>query len=307
MDGERDPLWLGEVAQELSRIQGAHAQKKRNTVVALVQARLAGKSDEMVWKRDNTCSRSTFHRPGGWGEDVVISSVLENATRIAKDWRENRGRRAVERAIEALQLYSPIAANHLFRIMESESDVGPALRAALLILDRAGIDTAQKLDHVIVGHDAGDAPRPAMMTDEQMSQYLEAMTVLDTTSIGDEDKMVARLLGDIEDLEAALPDLDIDVSGIQLPVLDAKFFTMVFPPGEASLFAAAINQLQPGIDETYLTYRNAFDAFNRAVASSMSGPGANVYIAPDAISKLSEIAHAYLDEREAMANVDGGE
>lgn len=36
-------------------------EKRRNTIIALVEARLSGTSEEEVWKRRDTCARRIYH------------------------------------------------------------------------------------------------------------------------------------------------------------------------------------------------------------------------------------------------------
>ena len=54
--------WIDAVAAELDRLENPHRDKKRATILAIVDARLAGKSEETVWtpRRTETCSRSGF-------------------------------------------------------------------------------------------------------------------------------------------------------------------------------------------------------------------------------------------------------
>lgn len=54
--------WRGLAYQELARLNGLQwARKRKDTIVALVDAHLAGQSEETVWGRDDTCNRSTWH------------------------------------------------------------------------------------------------------------------------------------------------------------------------------------------------------------------------------------------------------
>lgn len=150
-----EPPWLPDALGELNRIQGTHAQKKQDTIIELVRARLEGRSMEDVWKMPHTCSRTTYWKQGGWKEDPIFISVLENVSQIARDWKNTRGLRAVHSAAEALRLYAPLAVRKVFETMQNEADPRVALSAANSILNRAGIDTAQKMDHAVAGRDGG--------------------------------------------------------------------------------------------------------------------------------------------------------
>jgi hypothetical protein len=134
--------WEATAAAELSRLQNPHATKKRATILALVDARLAGTSEEAVWKRDDTCNRSVYH--GKWKKDPVFADVLASVTKLARDWKDGEGLRALGEAARRLAIASPVAVAKAIQMMSSLDDQ-VALRAAFGILDRAGVETAVKL------------------------------------------------------------------------------------------------------------------------------------------------------------------
>jgi hypothetical protein len=133
--------WADVAADELDRFQGDHANKKRNTVIALVDARMAGKSEETVWNLPTTCSRNTWH--ARWKHDRLMQEVLGNVERLARRWTDTRTIRALQEAAEKLMLASPAAAGKAIALMLSDDDA-VALRAAFGVLDRAGVETAPK-------------------------------------------------------------------------------------------------------------------------------------------------------------------
>lgn len=134
--------WVDAVASELDRLDGQlHANKKRNTVLALVDIRLSGGSEESVWTRPTTCNRSTWHLK--WKRDPLLMDVLGNVERLARRWTDTRTIRALQEAAEKLMLASPAAAGKAIALMLSEDDA-VALRAAFGVLDRAGVETAPK-------------------------------------------------------------------------------------------------------------------------------------------------------------------
>lgn len=133
--------WADVAADELDRFQGDHVGKKRSTVIALVDARLAGRAEESVWNLPSTCSRNTWHTK--WKHDPLFQDVLSNVERLARRWTDTRTIRALQEAAEKLALASPAAADRAIVLMDSE-DLDVALKAAFGVLDRAGVETAPK-------------------------------------------------------------------------------------------------------------------------------------------------------------------
>lgn len=151
--------WTEATASELDRLQGLqHEHKRRNTILAMVDARLAGRSEETVWKVPGTCARSTWH--DSWKHDPVMQDVLASVERAARRWTDTKTIRALAEAAERLALASPAAAEQLIEIgtrgrlryvpdgatqPSYEQASGPdVVRAALGVLDRAGVETAPK-------------------------------------------------------------------------------------------------------------------------------------------------------------------
>lgn len=133
--------WETLAADELTRLTAPNEAKKRATVLALVDARIAGQPEESVWGRPETCSRNIYHAK--WKKDPIFASVLENVTALARTWHDGRALRALSRAAERLALASPVAVARAITLMDS-GDEAVALRAAFGILDRAGVETAAK-------------------------------------------------------------------------------------------------------------------------------------------------------------------
>lgn len=159
-----DPDWLTVAAQQLQRIEGQHAAKKKATIIALVDARLAGRAEASVWDRaahPDVCSRTVYHNK--WKREPVFSEVLEAVTRLAREWRDGRALRALQQAAEKMALASPLAADQLVSIATAgqvrraragaggkpvvftePAPTADVLRAAVALLDRAGMQTAAK-------------------------------------------------------------------------------------------------------------------------------------------------------------------
>lgn len=133
--------WIEVAEAELGRLIGRHAVKKRATVVALVEARLAGLAEERVWEREDTCSRTIYHEK--WKRDKVFAEVLGRVTVIALAWRDGRAVRALQEAAGRLAIAAPDAVGTLVDLLKSGNE---AIRriAAVNVLDRAGTLTAPK-------------------------------------------------------------------------------------------------------------------------------------------------------------------
>jgi hypothetical protein len=134
--------WTDAVATDLDRLRGLqHEHKRRNTVLAMVDARLAGRSEETVWSQPGTCARSTWHET--WKLDPLMQDVLASVERQARRWLDTKAIRALAEAAERLQMASPAAAGKAIALMLSQDD-RVALQAAFGVLDRAGVETAPK-------------------------------------------------------------------------------------------------------------------------------------------------------------------
>lgn len=139
------PDWAATAAAELDRLNGQpHAGKMRATVLALVDTRLAGEPEERVWDRalyPNACSRSVYQKK--WKFNPLFASVLANVEALARNFQDTRTLRALNSAAERLALAAPVAVGRLIALMQ-DPESAIVLRAALGILDRAGVETAQK-------------------------------------------------------------------------------------------------------------------------------------------------------------------
>lgn len=133
--------WIEAATTALERLDNPHQRKKRDTVIALVDARLAGRSEETVWERPETCSRTVYHTK--WKHDPTFAAVLAEVSAIAQRWQDTRALRALQSAAERMALASPVAAAKLIGLMNAD-DAAIVLRAATAILDRAGMETATK-------------------------------------------------------------------------------------------------------------------------------------------------------------------
>lgn len=159
-----DPDWLTAAAEQLNRIEGQWAAKKKATIIAIVDARLAKKTEATVWDRDkhpDVCSKTVYYK---WiDNDPVFVEALAAVSRLATEWRDGRALRALQQAAEKMALASPLAADQLVSIATAgqvrraragangklvvfteAAATADVLRAAVALLDRAGMQTAAK-------------------------------------------------------------------------------------------------------------------------------------------------------------------
>lgn len=154
-EAESADTWQAEAAEILARLERPHATKKRNTIIALIDARLSGNSEEQIWKRPDTCSRNIYHEK--WKRDPIFVDVLASVEQIARAWQDTTAIRALSKAAERLALASPVAVGRLIEKLNS-ADEAIVLRAALGILDRAGVETAVKSQTEIGGINGEPVP-----------------------------------------------------------------------------------------------------------------------------------------------------
>jgi len=134
--------WIDVAQVALERLDGErHGGKMKMTIIQLVDAHLAGRSEETVWTLPEACSRKTYH--GKWKKNPIFAAVLAEVDGLAKGWRDGKALQALNEAAEGLALASPDAVAKLVERLNS-FDEGIILRAATAILDRAGIETAAK-------------------------------------------------------------------------------------------------------------------------------------------------------------------
>ena len=130
---------------QLSRLNGVqHERKKKDTLIALIDANLTQTSEEEVWKRGDTCARSTWHDK--WKKDPLIADVLECARRLAHNWRDNLAATTLADAAELLALESYASVEEMVRLRNFADDDRVRLQASTGILDRASALTAAKSD-----------------------------------------------------------------------------------------------------------------------------------------------------------------
>jgi hypothetical protein len=133
--------WIEMASAALARLEPPSINKKRNTIIAVVDARLSGRSVESALNRPHTAHYNTYYR--NWVKSENFVSVLNEVLDIAQRWQSEQAMEALQRAAHRLALASPVAAGKLVQQLSHE-DAAIVLRAAIAILDRAGIETARK-------------------------------------------------------------------------------------------------------------------------------------------------------------------
>lgn len=134
--------WEAAAVAELARLEGPHLAKKRATIIHLVDARISGKPEETVFRLPNTCSRNIYHTK--WKIDPIFSTVLSAVQSKAQTWHDTREMRALAAASRELKLATPDAVAALVASMAEGKEESTIVRAAIAILDRAGLETAPK-------------------------------------------------------------------------------------------------------------------------------------------------------------------
>lgn len=140
-EGLADWHTLAEIVDALARFGGAHAQKKRDTVIALVEAELAGEPEETVFKRPDTCSRSTYHHR--WKKNKQFTRILALARDIARKYHSAQQAAAMLEARRTMQLGSAPAARVMVDTLQDD-DSRVALSAARAIIEIVGLFNDEK-------------------------------------------------------------------------------------------------------------------------------------------------------------------
>lgn len=149
---EKEPEWVAAALDQLDRLPEPHAELKRSTIILIVDAQLAGKAISTLWGAPGMCAKSTWNDK--WCKNALIQDVLAQVRTLARRHQDTRTLRALENAAKYLALASPEAVGKLIGLLKS-SEEAMVLRAAVAILDRAGVETAQKsavdVEHKVSG------------------------------------------------------------------------------------------------------------------------------------------------------------
>lgn len=162
------PAIVGQL-ERLEELQ--HSEKMKATIFALVAARIAGRSEETVWSLPETCNRATYHSK--WKKHPVFADVLKRVTAAARHYKDTEAARAVAKAAERLAMASPVAAARLAALLQSDDETTVRL-AAVNILDRAGLETAAKVQQQQIGSTLEewrqDAERRRQQVDDMIAE-----------------------------------------------------------------------------------------------------------------------------------------
>jgi hypothetical protein len=170
-----DTGWYIHIVEELRRLDGEQwDRKKKDTIIALIDARLSGAPEESVWSRPQTCARSTWHDK--WKSDSLISSVLDSCRRLVDEWRDDRGSLAIAETAQRMKLESPASLDEVIRVRDLGGDDADRLRAALAILDRIeglGSKTEQKITHAVSADEFARIQREAEVEVRRLEKLAE--------------------------------------------------------------------------------------------------------------------------------------
>lgn len=134
------PDWLAPVTAELKRIKGRHAQKKRTTLLKLVEAELF--SRKMNWADTAVCTHSIWY--GKWQHDPLMQEVREKVYELIADSQMQEAATAVHRASMILKMGSVTAAQKLVDLADGAESESTQRLAAKDVLNMASAETAEK-------------------------------------------------------------------------------------------------------------------------------------------------------------------
>ncbi len=108
--------WKADAMAALARLNDERwADKMKTTILAIVDAHLAGISEETVWELPGTCARKTYHEK--WKKQPLFAEVLAAVDGLARDWKDRRALDPLGVAVNLLRLASPDAVERLLAIM----------------------------------------------------------------------------------------------------------------------------------------------------------------------------------------------
>lgn len=151
MGTEATEAWKTAAREPLRRLREAKrgtrtpVEKMVNTIVAIIDARLSGLPESAVFDREDTCAKTTYYTK--WLADEEFAAALEEATRLAYEWKDGWAMSRVRQAAEMLQVASPdmvAIALAVAKLTFTSGDYAAALRASFGALDRADVKTAVK-------------------------------------------------------------------------------------------------------------------------------------------------------------------
>lgn len=151
MGTEATEAWRNAAREPLRRLrevkQGTRTpvEKMINTIVALIDARLSGKPETVVFDREDVCSKTTYYTK--WRDDPDFVAALDEATQLAYDWKDGWAMSRIRLAAEKLQVAAPDMTDIAIAIAKRAflaNDDAAALRAVFGVLDRADVKTAVK-------------------------------------------------------------------------------------------------------------------------------------------------------------------
>jgi len=156
------PDWISyEVHEALAAIKGEHVAKKETTILRLAHAVANKQPQASVWEHPDTCTSNVWHGRGGrpgWKHNPVIANAYRIAEARARWWKRVKMGQALEDASDDLVDLAPDAVRQLANVIRrgemefaragdvvvKQASVGEVIKASVDVLDRAGVETAQK-------------------------------------------------------------------------------------------------------------------------------------------------------------------
>lgn len=136
--------WIEQAMQALSTIKGRTSAQRKQAIIAVVTAKIEGRSVASVFKApDAPCDRAVYYK---WmGEDPDFRAASETVERLARAYLDESMIADLQKAKRRLVAVAPAAVMELARLLQ-DGDPRVRLSAANSILDRAAMDTAQKVE-----------------------------------------------------------------------------------------------------------------------------------------------------------------
>ena len=133
--------WVLEAREILRELQGRHSEARRITILELVRARLEGRGVSSVFELPGTVPIEQYY--GRDRSDPIFQQVYQKVLDLAITSRESASASNLQKAVFALSVNTTLAVQTILRVMISGDD-RTRLQAAIAVLDRAGLGTAQK-------------------------------------------------------------------------------------------------------------------------------------------------------------------
>jgi len=157
--------WIEEALTALGTLRGRTARQKRDTILAVVTAKMRGDTVNSVLTSDNSpVSEQGYYR---WMKDAEFRKALERVESLAMASQDRESLDRIRRAKRMIAQAAPAAVRELTKILLTSPDERIRLQAANSILDRARLD--------LVNNDASasDTARGATINSDTMAALIQ--------------------------------------------------------------------------------------------------------------------------------------